>query len=165
MTKINTLQELYVEELQILLSGEEQLIEALPKMARAAHSPALRADFEHHLEETRGHAEKLRSLLVSLQARPEAVLCPAMHGLIKAGENRIKLGAPEVVRDAALIIAGQRVEHFEIAGYGSARTLAHLLGHEHAAEVLERIEMQEFATDQKLTRVAEALNAEALTQA
>src|SRR5262245_56416665 len=120
-------------------------------MAAAASATELRQGFEQHLKQTRGHAEKLRGLLGKLGAGTEAKFCPAMAGLIKAGDNRAGLQAPGVVRDAALIVAGQRVVHFEIAGYGSARTFAELLGHEDFAEVLEEIEEEEAETDRALT--------------
>ncbi|HVW21585.1 MAG TPA: DUF892 family protein [Opitutaceae bacterium] len=165
MASINSLQDLFIEELQILLSGEEQLIEALPKMARSSSSPELKAGFEKHLEQTRDQAQRLRDMLQKLGAKAEAKDCAAMQGLIKAGETRVKLNAPSEIRDVALIIAGQRVEHFEIAGYGSARTLAQLLGRDDLAEQLETSEEEEAATDKELTKVAQSLNAEALSHA
>jgi ferritin-like metal-binding protein YciE len=165
MASINSLQDLFIEELQILLSGEQQLIEALPKMAQAASSPELRAGFEKHLEQTKDHARRLQDILKDLGAAAEPKTCAAMQGLIKAGETRVKLDAPGEIRDVALIIAGQRVEHFEIAGYGSARTFAQLLGRDDVAELLETTEEEEAETDKELTRIAESLNAEALSHA
>jgi len=164
MSKINSLNELFIQELQILLSGEEQLVKALPEMAKAAHAKELKNGFAQHLEQTRGHAERLRSILSRLGAPAKAKACPAMEGLIEAGKTRIKLDAPDMVRDAALIVAGQRVEHFEIAGYGSAKTFAQLLGHGDFADELEQIEEEEVTTDQTLTSVAERLNAQALVE-
>lgn len=165
MAAINSLQDLFVEELQILLSGELQLIDALPKMAQAAQSDRLRSGIEKHLEQTKVQANRLRECLKKLGAPAEPKTCAAMQGLVKAGETRTKLQAPAEIRDAALIIAAQRVEHFEVAGYGSAKTLAKVLGHEDIAEVLEESETEESETDQELTRISESLNNEALTHA
>lgn len=164
MSQANSLNDLFLEELQILLNGEEQLIEALPKMAEAAAAEELREAFEAHLDETREHAQKMREVLQKLGAPAQGRQCAAMEGLVKAGGNRVQMQGSDVVRDAALIVAAQRVEHFEIAGYGSARTFARLLGHEDIADTLGEIEDQESEADQALTEVAEQLNERALVE-
>lgn len=164
MSQANTLNDLFLEELQILLNGEEQLIEALPKMAEAATSEELREAFETHISETEEHARKMREVLQKLGAPAQGKPCAAMEGLVKAGSSRVQLQGSDVVRDAALIVAAQRVEHFEIAGYGSARTFARLLGHEDIADILSEIEDQESDADQALTEVAEKLNEKALVE-
>jgi ferritin-like metal-binding protein YciE len=164
MSHANTLNDLFIEELQGLLNGEEQLIEALPQLADAATSEDLREGLETHLNETKEHARKLREILQQIGAPAEGAHCVAMEGLLKAGAARAAMEGSTVVRDAALIVAAQRVEHFEIAGYGSARTFARLLGHEDYADILGEIEDQEADTDKILTEVADTLNEQALVE-
>ena len=126
--KLESLQDLYVEELKDLYSAENQLLKALPKMAKAASSPVLRTAFEDHLEETRGQVERLESIFKKLDANPKGKKCKAMEGLIEEGNEVMTEEAEPAVRDAALIAAAQRVEHYEMAGYGCVRTYARLLG-------------------------------------
>lgn len=160
--KLNTLADLLLHELKDLYSAETQLTKALPKMAKAATNPDLRAGFEEHLEQTRNHVARLDAIGEKLGARLTGHKCQAMEGLIKEGAELIGEDADESVRDAGLIGAAQRVEHYEMAGYGTARTLAMQLGHSEIADLLEETLEEEKDTDAKLTELAEsAVNLEA----
>jgi ferritin-like metal-binding protein YciE len=159
--KVTTLQQLYVEQLKDLFSAETQLIEALPKMADAAHSPVLKKGFRGHLKETREHAKRLQRILKSLGEKPEGKTCQAMKGLIKEGNEAISEDATPALKDVALIAAAQRVEHYEMAGYGCVKTYATLLGWKADATVLETTLKEEAATDKKLTTAAKTLNLKA----
>lgn len=152
--KLNTLKDLYIHELKDLYSAEKQLIRALPKMARAATNEKLAEGFKLHLEETKEHANRLEKLLSSHDQTTRGPKCKGMEGLLKEGEDMIEEEADEEVRDAGLISAAQRVEHYEIAGYGTARTYAELLGDKEGAKVLQTTLDEEAQTDQKLTKVA-----------
>ena len=152
--KLNTLKDLYIHELKDLYSAEKQLIRALPKMARAATNEKLAEGFKLHLEETKEHANRLEKLLSSHDQTTRGPKCKGMEGLLKEGEEMIEEEADEEVRDAGLISAAQRVEHYEIAGYGTARTYAELLGDKEGAKVLQTTLDEEAQTDQKLTKVA-----------
>jgi ferritin-like metal-binding protein YciE len=158
MSTITTLEELFVEQLQDLYSAENQLIKALPAMAKAAHAPALKAGFEEHLEQTKEHAVRLEQILEELGEKATGKNCKAMEGLIKEGKATISENASPEVKDVALIGAAQCVEHHEIAGYGCARTYAKILGHKEASKTLQTTLDEEAATDKKLTAVAEKLN-------
>ncbi len=155
--KLASLQDLYVQELRDLLHAEKQLLKALPKMAKAASSPKLSTAFEDHLEQTRGHVDRLEQLFEKLGASPKGKKCKAMEGLIEEGEDMMDLEAEPPVLDAALIAAAQRVEHYEMAGYGCVRTFARLLGHEDAALLLQQTLDEEAAADKKLTELAETI--------
>jgi ferritin-like metal-binding protein YciE len=159
--KVTTLEQLFVEQLKDLYSAENQLIEALPKMAGAAHAPALKKGFQTHLKETREHARRLTRILKSLGESPEGKTCKAMQGLVKEGDETISEDASREVKDAALIAAAQRVEHYEIAGYGCVRTYATLLGRKADARTLATTLEEEAATDKKLTAAAQTLNVKA----
>lgn len=160
--KLNTLADLLHHELKDLYSAENQLVEALPEMAEAATNPQLKAGFEEHLEQTMGHVERLEEIAEKLGLKLGGHKCKAMEGLIKEGSELIEEDADERVRDAGLIGAAQRVEHYEIAGYGTARALARRLGHEEVADILTETLNEEKDTDMKLTELAEsAVNAEA----
>jgi ferritin-like metal-binding protein YciE len=161
--QITTLQQLFVEQLKDLFSAENQLIEALPKMAGASHAPALRKGFQLHLQETREHARRLQRMLKSMGEDPEGKTCKAMQGLVKEGSETISEDASPAVKDAALIAAAQRMEHYEIAGYGCVRTYATLLGRKGDARVLETTLKEEAAKDKKLTAAAKTLNVKANT--
>jgi len=161
MPKINTLHDVYVEQLKDLYSAEQQLIKALPKRAKAANDPTLKSGFEQHLEETKGHAERLEEIFEELDEKPTGKKCKAMGGLIEEGSEAIGEDASPEAKDAMLIAAAQRVEHYEIAGYGCVKTYAKLLGYEDAAQVLEETLGEEVATDEKLTEAAESINVEA----
>ena len=159
--KQNALKELYVDELRDLYNAENQLTKALPKMAKAATSEDLRAGFEEHLEQTKGHVERLEQIFESLGEKPSGKKCKGMEGLVAEGAEMIEEDIEDEARDAGLISAAQRVEHYEIAGYGSVRTYAQLLGEEEAAELLEQTLQEEKETDQKLTKLAETINVQA----
>ncbi|MBV9574159.1 MAG: ferritin-like domain-containing protein [Acidobacteriales bacterium] len=159
--KENSLRELYIEQLRDLYSAENQLIKALPKMAEAATSDELRSGFEEHLEQTREHAQRLETIFESLGEKPSGEKCKGMEGLIKEGSEVIDGDFEEEVKDAGLIAAAQRVEHYEIAGYGCVRTYAELLEENEAVELLEETLEEEKETDQKLTQLAENINVEA----
>ena len=160
--KLKTLQDLFIHELKDLYSAETQLVKALPKMARAATHEDLKAGFEEHLEQTKGHVQRLEQIAEQCEAKLAGHKCKAMEGLIEEGSELISEDAEDSVRDAGLIGAAQRVEHYEIAAYGTARALAKCLGYNDAAELLGETLEEEKATDEKLTELAEsAINAEA----
>ncbi len=161
MPKITNLRDVYIEQLKDLYSAETQLIKALPKMAKAATNPELAQGFEEHLEQTKEHAVRLEQIFETLEEKPTGKKCKAMEGLIKEGSETIEEDASDAAKDAMLIAAAQRVEHYEIAGYGSVKTYANLLGEEEAAKLLEETLQEEKDTDEKLTEAAEAINAEA----
>jgi ferritin-like metal-binding protein YciE len=161
MPKINTLHDVYVDQLKDLYSAESQLIKALPKMAKAAHDETLKKGFEEHLEQTKGHAERLEEIFEELDEKPTGKKCKAMAGLVEEGSEAIGEDATPEARDAMLIAAAQRVEHYEMAGYGCVKTYARLLGYEDAAKLLEETLSEEVATDEKLTEAAESINVEA----
>jgi ferritin-like metal-binding protein YciE len=127
-------------------------------MAEAAHAPVLKKGFQTHLEETRGHVQRLEEIFSNLDEKPTGKTCRAMEGLIKEGKETINEDASPEVKDAALIAAAQRVEHYEIAGYGVVRTYANLMGHDEAAALLQATLDEEAATDKKLTSAAKTLN-------
>jgi ferritin-like metal-binding protein YciE len=160
--KLGSLQELYVEELKDLYSAENQLLQALPKMAKAASSSDLRTAFEDHLEQTRDQVERLEKIFKKLDASPKGKKCKAMEGLIEESNELLTDEAEPAVLDAALIAAAQRVEHYEMAGYGSVRTFARLLRDQEAADLLQETLDEEEAADKKLTELAETtINVEA----
>ena len=160
--KLKTLEDLLHHELQDLYSAETQLVKALPKMAEAAENEDLRAAFEEHLEQTKTHVERLEEAGEILGKKLTGHTCKAMKGLIEEGSDMIAEDAEPSVKDAGLIGAAQRVEHYEIAGYGTARTLAEQLGKDDIAELLEETLEEEKETDERLTELAEShINAEA----
>jgi ferritin-like metal-binding protein YciE len=159
--KLASLHDLYVDELKDLYSAENQLIKALPKMAKAASAPELRDAFTAHLEETKGHVERLEQIFDELDVSPKGKKCKAMEGLIEEGKEVMGEDAEPTVMDAALIGAAQRVEHYEMAGYGGVRTFARLLGFEKAAKLLQKTLDEEGQADKKLTTIAESINVEA----
>jgi len=157
----NTLRELYISELQDLYDAEHQLIEALPKMAEASNSAQLRAGFEAHLQQTRGHAERLERVFGSLGEEAKRKKCKAMKGLVAEGSEMIDEDFEGAVKDAGLIGAAQRVEHYEIAAYGTARTFAEILGNQEGVSLLGQTLEEEKETDEKLSELAETINVEA----
>lgn len=160
--KLNTLEDLLHHELKDLYSAETQLVKALPKMAKAASHEDLQAGFEQHLEETKGHVERLEQIAEQIGKKLTGHKCKAMEGLVEEGSELISEDAEDNVRDAGLIGAAQRVEHYEIAGYGTAAALARQLGHDEIADLLEETLEEEKQTDAKLTELAESvINAEA----
>src|SRR3954449_12488400 len=152
--QLNTLNDVLEEQLTDLYSAEQQLITALPKMAQAASNTELRQAFETHLQETRGHFERLQELLPTLGFQTGGETCEAMQGLIKEGEKVVQAQGDPNAKDAALIAAAQRVEHYEIAGYGTARTLAEQLDMDDAASLLEETLDEEKEADKLLNKVA-----------
>jgi len=157
----NSLQELYVEQLQDLYNAEQQIIKALPKMIEAAQSDELRSALNEHLEVTRKQASRVEGICQERGEEAENEKCKGMEGVLKEGSDLLKEVSDEI-RDAAIIAAAQRVEHYEIAGYGTARTYANLLGYDEAAGLLEETLEEEKEADQKLNDLAEELNVEAL---
>lgn len=162
LMKLQTLQDLLVHELKDLYSAETQLLKALPKMARAATNDALRTGFEEHLEQTKNHVTRLEQIARAFDCKLGGHRCKAMEGLIEEGGELISEDAEDIVRDAGLIGAAQRVEHYEIAGYGTARALAECLGYDEAVRLLSETLDEEKDTDEKLTELAEnTINVEA----
>jgi ferritin-like metal-binding protein YciE len=160
--QVDTLEELLVEELKDLYNAEAQLVKALPKMAKKASSPQLKNAFETHLEETRGQIDRLDKVFQSLGKPARGKKCHAMEGLLEEGKEVMGEDMDEDVMDAALIAAAQKVEHYEIASYGTVRTYAQLLGNDQAARLLQQTLDEEGATDKKLTKLAESsINVEA----
>jgi ferritin-like metal-binding protein YciE len=163
--RLDNLQELYVEELRDTYSAETQILQALPKMAEAASNPQLKSGFEEHLRQTQDHVQRLEQIFQKLDKKPEGKTCKGMQGLLKEGNEMIKERADEAVRDAGLISAAQRVEHYEMAAYGTVRTYAHLLGREDEAQLLQQTLDEEGQTDKKLTYLAESMVNEAAAMA
>ena len=163
--KLDTLRKLYVEELRDLYNAENQLLKALPKMAKGASSDELKQAFEDHLEETKGHVERLDEIFEELDENPKGKTCKAMQGLVEEGSEILKEEGEESVLDAGIIAAGQKVEHYEIASYGTVRTWATLLGEEEAAELLQQTLDEEGEADKRLNELAEEIvNPEALSE-
>lgn len=158
---INSLHDLYVDELRDLYDAENQLVKALPKMAEGSTSEELRRGFEEHLEQTRGHVQRLEQIFERLGEKAKGKKCKGMEGVVKEGSEVLDEDMNEDVKDAAIIGAAQRVEHYEIAGYGTARTHADLLGLDEDARLLEQTLEEEKETDQKLTELADNINVEA----
>ena len=159
----NPLEELLIDELKDLYSAENQIIKALPKMAKAANSPDLRRAFERHLEETRNHVERLDQIGEELETKMTGKKCHGMEGLIEEGKEIMSEDLEETALDAGLIGAAQKVEHYEIAAYGTARAHAEMLGFTKVARLLQQTLNEEGATDKKLTQLAEnIINAEAV---
>jgi ferritin-like metal-binding protein YciE len=154
--QLETLQDLYVYELKDLYSAERQLIKALPKMVKAAKNEKLAAGFEEHLEQTKEHAARLERILSIHRKSTRGSRCKGMEGIIAEGEEMVEEEGDPEVKDAGLISAAQRVEHYEIAGYGTARTYAEMLGDNEGARLLQTTLGEEAETDQKLTRLAKS---------
>jgi len=163
--KLDNLRKLYIEELRDLYSAENQLLKALPKMAKGADSDELKKAFESHLEETEGHVERLETIFEDLDESPKGKTCKAMKGLVEEGSEILEEEGEESVLDAGIIAAGQKVEHYEIASYGTVRTFAELLGEKEAVKLLQQTLDEETAADEKLTELAEDIvNPEALSE-
>jgi len=159
--KFASLNDLYLQQLKDLHSAESQLIKALPKMAKAARNPDLKNAFIEHLEQTKGHLERLKQVAEKLGKRLAGHTCAAMKGLIEEGSEWIGEDAEAEVMDAGIIAAAQRVEHYEIAAYGSAHTYAELLGEREVARLLSETLEEEKKADAKLSQVARKINVEA----
>lgn len=162
---LDNLESVYVNELKDVYHAENQLIKALPKMARASTSPSLQAALEEHLEQTRAHVERLEKIFESMDLAARGKKCAGMKGLIEEGSSIIKEDGEPEARDAALISAAQKVEHYEIAAYGCLATWASLLNHEDHVQLLQETLSEEKAADEKLTAIAkEGPNAEAAAE-
>ena len=155
----NLLRKLYVDELKDLYSAENQLLKAIPKMAKATDSEELRAAFEGHLKQTQEHANRLEQIFARLGESPKGKKCKGMEGLISEGSEMIEEDPEPAELNAGLIAAAQRVEHYEIAGYGCVRAYAILLGDDSAVPLLEKTLKEEKETDEKLTEISEQINA------
>ncbi|MBA3273033.1 MAG: ferritin-like domain-containing protein [Chthoniobacterales bacterium] len=155
--ELESLRDLYVHELKDLYSAEKQIIKALPKMVKAASNRQLSSAFSQHLEQTKRQAKRLEDLLASHKESTRGPKCQGMEGVLKEGDEMISEDADEEVRDAGLIAAAQRVEHYEMAGYGCARTYAECLGDKKGARLLDMTLREEGATDQKLTKLAKSV--------
>jgi ferritin-like metal-binding protein YciE len=155
--ELETLKDLYIHELKDLHSAEKQLTKALPKMAKAATNESLADGFRLHLDQTEEHVNRLEQILESHKESTRGPKCKGMEGLIEEGSEMIEEDAEDEVRDAGLIAAAQRVEHYEIAGYGCARTYAEVLGDTKGAKLLQQTLDEEGATDKKLTELAKTL--------
>ncbi len=156
-----SLKKLYVDELKDLFSAENQLVKALPKMAKAASSDELRAGFEKHLEQTKGHVQRLEEIFQSLDESPRGKKCVGMEGLVKEGSEVMAEDFDDAVLDAGLIGAARRVEHYEMAAYGAVCEFAHVLGQSRHASLLEKTLAEEKQTDDKLAELAKEINAQA----
>jgi ferritin-like metal-binding protein YciE len=154
---LGTLNDLFVEELKDLYSAETQLVKALPRMAKAASDPSLKAAFEEHLEVTRKQVERLDAVFEQIGGKGKGKKCVAMEGLIEEAKELLEEKADPSVLDAALIAAAQKVEHYEMAGYGCVRTYARLLGYEEAADLLQQTLDEEGEADKTLTALAESV--------
>jgi ferritin-like metal-binding protein YciE len=155
--KLTSLQTLYTSELRDLYNAEHQLLKALPKMAKAASSAELRTAFENHLGQTKTHVERLEQVFKHLGEKPKGKTCHAMKGLIEEGSEILEEDGDESIRDAGIIVAAQKVEHYEIAGYGSVRAFAELLGQDKAAELLQATLDEESEANELLNQLAESV--------
>ncbi|HSD83617.1 MAG TPA: ferritin-like domain-containing protein [Anaerolineae bacterium] len=161
--EMNSLKELYVEELRDLYSAENQITKALPRMAKKAETEELKGAFEEHLQQTENQIARLEKIFSSLDKSPRGKKCVGMEGLLEEGKEIMTEKMEPEVRDAALIAAAQRVEHYEIAAYGTVRAYAELLGEQEAMQLLTATLEEESATDEKLTQLAESsINVEAM---
>jgi ferritin-like metal-binding protein YciE len=162
--KLGNLKQLYISELRDLYNAENQLLKALPKMAKGASSDELKEAFKEHLEQTKGHVERLEQIFQQqLDESPKGKTCQGMKGLIEEGSEILKEDGEDSVLDAGIIIAAQKVEHYEIASYGSVRTLANLLGNDESASLLQSTLDEESQANERLNELAEGIvNPEAL---
>jgi ferritin-like metal-binding protein YciE len=159
---VKTINELLLDELKDLYSAEKQITKALPKMAKAAASQDLKSAFENHLEETQGHVDRLDKIFETLGKSPRGKTCHGMQGLLEEGSEMISESEKGPVRDAGLISAAQRVEHYEMAGYGSVREFASILGQNEIASLLEKTLEEEKAADEQLSGIAKKVNPQAV---
>ncbi len=161
--EMETLKDLFLEELKDAYHAEGQLVKALPKMAKKADSAELKAAFQQHLEETKVHQQRVEKVFGLLDEKAKTKVCKAMQGIVEEGKETMEEDMDPDVMDAALIAAAQRAEHYEIAAYGTLRTYAKLLGEDEASRILQSILDEEGATDKKLTKLAEKINVDATT--
>jgi ferritin-like metal-binding protein YciE len=154
--KLHSLQDLLIDELRDLYHAENQILKALPKMVKAASSPNLKDGLEEHLEQTREHIERLERIFKDLDANPRGKTCKGLEGIIEEGAELLRENAEADVKDAGLVAVVQKIEHYEMAGYGCARTWARQLGHDHIADLLQQTLEEEELTDERLTLLAES---------
>ncbi|HEX2638188.1 MAG TPA: ferritin-like domain-containing protein [Gemmatimonadales bacterium] len=162
--ELDTLEALYIDELKDLWSAEKQILKALPRMIRAAGDKDLKRAFTQHERQTRQHVTRLERIFKQLDASPRGKKCVGMEGLLEEGAELIKEKPDQDVLDAGLISAAQHVEHYEMAGYGTVRTWARLLGRDDHADLLQQTLNEEGETDKLLTSLAEAVNVEAIAE-
>ena len=163
--KLDNLRKLYVEELRDLYNAENQLVKALPKMAKGASSDELKQAFENHLEQTEGHVERLEDIFKNLNESPKGNTCHAMKGLVEEGSEMLDQDGEDSVLDAGIIAAAQKVEHYEIASYGTVRTFAEILGENEAARLLQQTLDEEGEANKLLNELAEGIvNPEAVSE-
>ncbi|MFL6388302.1 MAG: ferritin-like domain-containing protein [Terriglobales bacterium] len=158
---MESLRDLFIDELKDLYSAENQILKALPKMIKKASSRELKSGFEQHLKETQGHVERLDKIFEELEESPRGKKCKGMEGIIADGKELMEEDAEPEVMDAGLISAAQHVEHYEIAGYGCVRTYAELMGEDDIVNLLQQTLDEEKATDEKLNQLAQNINVEA----
>ena len=159
--KLENLQQLYLKELRDLYDAEKQITQALPKLIDAASNPELKSGLEEHLEVTQTQISRLESIFQSLNEKPAGETCKGMKGVIKEGDEIVSAGGDPATVDAGIISAAQRVEHYEMAGYGTVRTYAKLLGQEEHANLLQQTLDEEAEADETLTEIANTVNVEA----
>ncbi|HEY3704626.1 MAG TPA: ferritin-like domain-containing protein [Terracidiphilus sp.] len=164
MPKVDTVEKLFLNEIKDLYSAEKQITRALPKMAKAASSEELRQAFQTHLEETRGQIQRLERVFELIGAKASAKTCEGMKGLLEEGSEIIEEADEGEVRDAGLIGAAQRVEHYEIAAYGTVRAIAQTIGNQEVADLLQQTLDEEGKTDKLLTKIAMRVNKQAQSQ-
>jgi ferritin-like metal-binding protein YciE len=155
MSSVDSIEKLFVEELKDLYSAETQITKALPKLVKAATSSDLRSAFEHHLKETEGHVQRLEQIFEILGESPKGKTCDGMKGVLEEGSEAVKETEEGDVRDVGMISAAQRVEHYEMAGYGAVRSYAERLGQTKIAQLLQATLDEEKAADKKLTEIAD----------
>jgi len=155
-SKMRTLDDLYMDLLKDLYSAEKQLVKALPKMAKNAQASDLQRAFEEHLKQTEGQVERIERIFSEMEGSPRGKKCVGMEGLIEEGNELLKEDVEPQVLDAGLIAAAQKVEHYEIAGYGTARAWAERLGYNNAAQLLQKTLDEESMANEKLTQIAES---------
>jgi ferritin-like metal-binding protein YciE len=155
---VSNLQDLFLDELKDLLSCESQIIKALPKMAKKAKTPELQQAFEDHLEETKGHVERLNKIFENIGERPRAKKCKGMEGILEEGKEMMEEAETDEVLEAILVAAAQKVEHYEMSSYGALRSYAKLLGDDQSAKLLQQTLDEEGAANKKLMALAEQVN-------
>jgi len=163
--RLNSLHNAFVDELRDLYSAENQITKALPQMIEAASSDKLKQAFQEHLDVTKNQIDRLKQVFKQLNESPSGETCKAMQGLIEEGSEVVEKNGNAQVKDAVLIAAAQKIEHYEIAGYGTVRTYAEMLGFEDAADLLQETLDEESETDEKLTELSEEINQEAIEAA
>jgi ferritin-like metal-binding protein YciE len=162
MAKLEGLHDLFLEQLKDMYDSEKQLIKALPKMAKEADNEQLKRAIEHHLEETKGHAERLERVFESVEAKAKAKHCAGMEGIIDEGKELLDQDAEPAVRDAGIIAGAQRVEHYEISAYGTLVAYAKEMGHREAVTLLQQNQKEEEEADRKLTEISKTVNNDAM---